>query len=415
MGKHRKRSYAEHEKDEADEADSLNVGLAATLAHLRDPLQRSGAVTPGFPFVEDDTVRHSSSGWDVVDRRSKKRRNNHRKHAVRTPSEQGPAKTKDNRPALTYAQLHKMQSSLTISDLQGLVIYCLADGSCPQWVSVRHHHQIRKVVVLLVPGLERDMFNGHIELLDSTSTLDISIHSTSVSVADGHTFAEPSSSELPKPSYTSHGRSPDEYLPVPLEIDKLSAPLKPLAQIFDHLWPVKAPGDDKYNKVHSPLHAMLAAPIPKSREQRFEQDKLKGPKPAKETSDWKNERTPVNHFLLSEEDLRENEFTIHPARLLTEEEKGLNYQRRKMAKQLEENGWVDTIVADLSEADVPDSEAQSGSVTMGRNVLALDCEMCLVEGGESALTRISIVNWDGEVVLDKLVMPDKPITDYLTQ
>jgi len=411
MGKHRKRPYAEYEKED-DNGDSSNIGLGATLVHLRDPLQREA---PGSSLDDDDKTRRPSDEWEVVDRQSKKRRKSHQKHAVRTPPDQVPAKKKDNRPTLTYAQLHRMQSSLTISDLQGLVIYCVADGTSPQWVSVRHHNQIRKAVVLLVPGLERDMFNGHIELLDSASALETDVQSTSLSVADGHISAEPPSSKLQNPSHTSNGRSPDEYLPIPLEVDKLSVPLQPLAHIFDHLWQVKAPGDDKYNKVHSPLHAMLAAPIPKSREQRIEQEKLKGPKPAKEMSDWKNERTPVSHFLLTGEDLRENEFTIHRAILPTEEEKDLNSKRRQMANHLEENGWMDTIVADLGEADVPDSEVQSGSVTMGRTVLALDCEMCLVEGGKSALTRVSIVNWDGEVVMDELVMPDRPITDYLTQ
>ena len=31
-----------------------------------------------------------------------------------------------------------------------------------------------------------------------------------------------------------------------------------------------------------------------------------------------------------------------------------------------------------------------------------------------ALTRISIVGWDGTVIMDELVKPDKPIIDYLT-
>jgi len=416
MGKYnRKRSYAEYEKELEDGADSSNIGVGAILAHLRDPLQRNSVETPGSSFEDNDNAHRPLDEWDVVNRHSKKRRRSHQKHAVKTLPEQVAAKKKDNRPALTYAQLHQMQSSLKISDLQGLVLYCLADGTSPQWVSVRHHNHIKKAVVLLVPGLERDIFNGHIELLDSVSAVDINASSTNLDVANNHTPTEPSSPKLQNTSHTSHGRSPDEYLPILLEIDKLPASLKPLAHVFDHLWPVKAPGDDKYNKVHSPLHAMLAAPIPKSREQKAEQEKPKGSKPAREVSEWKNDRTPISHFVLSSDGLRENEFPTHPASLATDEEKDLNFQRRKMAKQLESDGWVDTLVTDLSEADVPDSEVESGSLTGGRTVLALDCEMCLVEGGESALTRISIVNWDGEVVLDELVMPDRLITDYLTQ
>lgn len=416
MGEHnRKRSYAEYEKEEEDGADSSNISVGATLAKLRDPLQRNGVETPGSSFGNDGNAHRPLYEWSEVDRHSKKRRRSHQKHALKTLPEQVSAKKKDNRPALSYAQLHQMQSSLKISDLQGLVLYCLADGTSPQWVSVRHHNHIKKVVVLLVPGLERDMFNGHIELTDSASAVVVNASSANHNVANDHSPTEPSSPKPQNTSQTSHGRSPDEYLPIPLEIDKLPVSVKPLAHVFDHLWPVKAPGDDKYNKVHSPLHAMLAAPIPKSREQKAEQEKLKSFKPAREVSEWKNDRTPISHFVLSSADLRENEFTIHPANVATAEEKDLNLQRRKMANQLDSDGWVDTIVADVSEADVPDSEFESGSLTVGRTILALDCEMCLVEGGESALTRVSIVNWDGEIVLNELVMPDKPIIDYLTR
>jgi len=47
-------------------------------------------------------------------------------------------------------------------------------------------------------------------------------------------------------------------------------------------------------------------------------------------------------------------------------------------------------------------------------VYALDCEMVTTEDG-STLARISVVNKAGEVIYDTIVMPDKPILDYLTQ
>lgn len=47
---------------------------------------------------------------------------------------------------------------------------------------------------------------------------------------------------------------------------------------------------------------------------------------------------------------------------------------------------------------------------------ALDCEMVGVgaEGLDSALARISIVNWDNQIVLDTYVKVDQPVTDYRT-
>src|SRR4051812_46436420 len=59
--------------------------------------------------------------------------------------------------------------------------------------------------------------------------------------------------------------SPDDYYPRLLVKDKLPEPLQPFSQIFTHLWPVRAPGDEKFGKLHSPLHCMFTAPSTKSK------------------------------------------------------------------------------------------------------------------------------------------------------
>ncbi|GEQ69478.1 hypothetical protein JCM33374_g3150 [Metschnikowia sp. JCM 33374] len=50
----------------------------------------------------------------------------------------------------------------------------------------------------------------------------------------------------------------------------------------------------------------------------------------------------------------------------------------------------------------------------GSHTFALDCEFCQAESGK-VLTRISIVNFQNEVVYDQLVKPDEEITDYVTK
>jgi len=45
--------------------------------------------------------------------------------------------------------------------------------------------------------------------------------------------------------------------------------------------------------------------------------------------------------------------------------------------------------------------------------LALDCEM-VDSRGKSTLARVSIVNWEGEVVFNSFVRVEEPVTDYLT-
>lgn len=60
--------------------------------------------------------------------------------------------------------------------------------------------------------------------------------------------------------------------------------------------------------------------------------------------------------------------------------------------------------------EVTDKEAPS------HRVLALDCEMVQVEGGESALARATLIDVStGRVVMDRLVKPSKPVINYLTR
>ena len=45
-------------------------------------------------------------------------------------------------------------------------------------------------------------------------------------------------------------------------------------------------------------------------------------------------------------------------------------------------------------------------------VVALDCEMVGVNGSDDALARVSIVNYNGHVLMDKYVIPEQRITDF---
>lgn len=409
--KGKKRSYAQYEQDREQSTDAPNVGLGATLAHLRNPAEDGETDTAGLDFIGDSDSGYPPEGWKLVEGKPKRRKEKHDSQSNGRPSA---AKNANNRPAVTFAELHRLQSSLKISDLQGLVLYCLADGVSPQWISVRHHGYVRKAVVLFVPGLEKGMFDGHIELPelvpeDGDSNLPCN------PTANGQKTAQAPTSQNQDVIHLSSGRSPDDYLPFSLAGDQLSNPVKPLANIFRHLLPVNAPGDDRHCKIRSPLQAMLVAPIPKSQDEKDAEKEKKGPQPPRENASWINERTPVTSFIASNEDLVENDYALHPDCLLTDEEKDENFKRRESAKQTTENGWVDSIVKEADDAVAPEAGIQSSDITAGHIVLALDCEMCQVEGDEYALTRISIVNWHGDVVMDELVIPEKPITNYLTQ
>lgn len=66
------------------------------------------------------------------------------------------------------------------------------------------------------------------------------------------------------------------------------------------------------------------------------------------------------------------------------------------------------------------NEKQNGqpdmSVEEKSRYVALDCEMVGVgeNGTQSAVARVTLVNWDGEILMDRYVKPDREITDYRT-
>lgn len=399
MGKGSKKrkhaQFAEHTSPSYKE--SALAGVASTLDHIQQ--SRTKDDHPQLSAHQQD-----GGEWTHVGKNRKKQK-------------------KGAYPALTYAGLHKLQSSIKIAHLQNLVLYCLADGVSPQWISVSSHSAIKKAVVLLVPGLEKAMFDGTILLEKSSEKAQDAKASDqdpeAINGSKDQTRPECVTSKVASHTHVGSGSnfpSPDDFVPLRLARgENLPEPLKPLAEMFMHLWPVRAPGDARLAKVHSPLHAMLTVPLAKSQEGKWDESKNKGGKPQRGYQQMDIKRTAITAFVASKEELIENEYTAHPAWFVCQPEQEHEALRRKKANEMPEAGWVDSVVEKIEDAEISVKDIEQGSMTAGRIVLAMDCEMCKVADEEMALTRVSIVGWDGEVVMDELVKPHKPIVDYLTE
>ena len=142
---------------------------------------------------------------------------------------------------------------------------------------------------------------------------------------------------------------------------------------FDSLIQVTAPGSK--DSLFLALHTLTNVPLTKKEKK----DQIDSLRKAKLTL-W--------NLLLNKEDMIQNNYPIHSN--LVENDEHLN--------NTDSYGWVQTKKFDHE----------------GSHTFALDCEFCQTASGK-VLTRISLINFQGEVVIDQFVKPDEVITDYLTK
>lgn len=350
------RALTEAHDPQQDPNTSTDRGLKRSTPHDADP-----DLDPHAEGANGD-----DGGWETV-HRSKK-------------AKKLPKKDKKKYPSIEFSHTARLDTNVRVSDLRDLILYIFADGVAPRWVSVSNRNQVRKIVAIMIPGVEEDMFKS--------SDVDLSA------------FMSPPKHETPgeQPRIVS----PDEYYPRVLKREDLHEAVQPLAEMFNRLWPVKAPGDDRWARMHSPLSTFLTAPLPKKAN---DGDSKGGHKPAREPPGFQCERTRITEFITTREELLDNGYVLHP--VLTSDEEMKTYKL--------EPDWVATRVERLEDADVPEGEIEEGSITAGRDILSMDCEMVMTGPEEFSLARISVVNWSGDVVLDRLVKPDKPVTNYVTQ
>ena len=290
-----------------------------------------------------------------------------------------------------------------------MVLYALGDGGAPSWIGLRHAQHTRKVVVLMVPGLERGMFDG--QQLVGTDVVGIALKNK-----NEHANLTDLPNQSPNISEDYHIESKQaeraQQSPIKLDIGSIPQSLQIFSEIFQCMWNVKTPGDKRYQKVHSPIQAMLFSPLPQTKTRHFAEVE----KPISRRGIASSMKTAIVHFIHSSDELREAGYPLRPTVSGRETAAVLHFKGcDKQLNQGNSEGWVDSGLSMSEMCSLPSGEVEKNDVTLGCTVLALDCEMVLTVDERQSLARISIVDWDGRTVVDELVKPNLPIKNYFTQ
>jgi RNA exonuclease 1 len=163
----------------------------------------------------------------------------------------------------------------------------------------------------------------------------------------------------------------------------------------------------KTGRIHSSLQAMLISPEPKG---------LPGGYKGADGV-FAAQRTPVTQFVHSADELLEAQFPVHPALFTDMRDKELEMTRREQVGQCEKNGWVDSDVNCSTPTPGEQGERIGGTngLNAGMDVYALDCEMVVTSDDVFSLARVSLLDWNGKVVMNTFVRPALPIKHYHTE
>lgn len=346
-----------------------------------EPLKRRRLSEEGEASIDDQEVapnrnvslndgrQSDDEGWTKVGSKASKR----------TKSQ---SKDDDYYPRLRIH--HNYRSDTKLKDLRDLGLYLLADEVAPRFCAVANSKSIRKVVAIMVPGLDEKLLRRAEKLCH---------HSKSDSYANGGDADTAAADEgVDGKLKTSVAR--DLVAQAELSSDQ------PLSWLFDNVLQVKAPGDAKMSKVHSPLQAMLLSQDSDKSQQRNSNIHVA-------------ERTPIATFCHSADELREAEFPVHPASFTSQLDAELENTRREKTGQSASNGWVDSTI-DVSRPAI--NLSHSDPISQGLTIYSIDCEMVQTSDDVISLARVSIISYpEGKVIMDKYVKPDLPITNYFTQ
>lgn len=279
----------------------------------------------------------SAANQGVETTRPKNEKRRRRRSSVQTATIT--KKKRELKPTEVIIDPRPITKKLTISDLRDLVLFTFNElPSNIRWLNISNRLNIKKVVILFIPGLS------------------------------GADFGVPDLA--------------DQIKPIPMHTLQYSTHLSIFGDFFKYLWPTKSPGSKV--KLYSTYLSLVSVPLNKTEKKNQQLKK----KPLKIT---------IHDLLMTAEEMIENGYPLHSfyQEQLTDDQKK---QAQAIDEKFDAANWVETKPF-----------KHEGSKTF-----AIDCEMCL-SNGVSVLTRVSLINFNDEVLLDELVKPKQQITDYVTK
>jgi RNA exonuclease 1 len=212
-----KRPWKDYESDIANQ-QTIMSSIPGEEAHL----DGSKAEADARANKRDAAAVADDEGWQVAGVSKKKKKKKDKKGNSQAASDGDVRRLRFNE--------ERNGAPVRVKDLQTLVLYALTDGVAPTWVAVRDAKSIQKVLVLMVPGMDKAI------LQDAVSRI--------ATVTDSDSPAE--------------SIRPLTAMELMLKRDnKVQTPVETLAE---YIISIKAPGDSKTGRMHSPLQTMLISP-----------------------------------------------------------------------------------------------------------------------------------------------------------
>ncbi|KAL5522447.1 hypothetical protein ACEPAG_8463 [Sanghuangporus baumii] len=354
-------------KSEANQEQWQTVGRKGKVAS-------SVSARPGFDasnafasLVQTEDKADADGQWSKVERRKAKKARKNEEKAELTP------------PRFFYvnSEITKRREAITIGDIRDLVLHLLGEAAPQPWLKVENRQAISKVVVLFVPGILPEHLNVKVHPANATTNPNIPL---SIPLPPDPTLP---TQGKPVTVKTLFGGT-KEIIPDMRTSAIVKLPF--LARTFSHACPTHAPGDSF--RMHSVLGAFFQGPVSAEEKKRRTIASLKAGKEFSTDDPMRYVLTPAQ--------MLENDYPL-PSYM-----KDASVGLEAGSSSVTEDGWAET--------PRPEDD-ESGTV----EVIAIDCEMCLTEDGKE-LTRICAIDFkSGNVLLDQLVKPPKPVLDYLTR